>query len=145
MADDLFADVHAAAEKTTWAYLATAAGDQPKVRVVHPVWDERTVWFATGRQSAKARQLERNPKVELFWQVQMPELVHLTVTGRASFVDDPGEKRRLWSLFDYDLGQFWKDAADPGYGLVRVDPERVELTSLPGMMQGTPARVWRRG
>jgi general stress protein 26 len=145
MADDLFADARAAAGKTIWASLATTAGDQPKVRVVHPIWEGRTVWFATGRRSAKARQMERNPKVELFWQVQMPDFVHLTVTGRARFVDDPGEKLRLWSLFDYDLGQFWKDPADPDYGLVRVDPERVELTSLAEMAKGTPARVWRRG
>jgi len=140
----LLADVHAAARKVTWAYLATTDGDQPRVRIVHPIWEEATVWIATGRTSPKARHIERNPRVELFYQVDPTELVHLTVTGRARFVDEMAEKRRLWSLFDYDLGQFWKDATDSTYGLVRVDPSRIELTSLAAMMSGTPARVWRR-
>jgi general stress protein 26 len=142
--ESLLADVHAAAKKVTWAYLATTDGGQPRVRIVHPVSDGAIVWFATGRTSAKARQIDANPRVELFYQVDPSEFVHLTVTGRACFVDDAAEKRRLWSLFDYDLGQFWKDAADPGYGLVRVEPRRIELTSLGAMMSGTPPRVWRR-
>jgi general stress protein 26 len=139
----LLADIHAAAKKVTWAYLATTQGDQPKIRIVHPIWEDATVWVATGRSSAKARQIERNSKVELFYQVAIGEFVHLTVTGRGRFVDDAAEKRRLWSLFDYDLGQFWKDASDPGYGLLRVDPTRIELTSLGAMTSGTPPRVWR--
>jgi general stress protein 26 len=144
MSDPFLDEVHAAAKKVTWAYLATAAGAQPKVRVVHPIWEGPTVWIATGRTSAKARQIERNPRVELFWQIDPASLVHVTATGTARFVDDAAEKRRLWSLFDYDLGQFWKDAADPDYGVLRVDPDRIELTSLPEMASGKTPRVWRR-
>jgi general stress protein 26 len=133
-----------AAKKAAWAYLATTVGDQPKVRVVHPHWEGQSVWVATGRTSAKARQMERNSKVELFYQVQMPDLVHLTVTGRARFIEDAAEKQRLWSLFDYDLGQFFKGVADPDYGLLRIDADRIELTGLMEMTSGKPPRVWRR-
>jgi general stress protein 26 len=139
----LLDDVHAAAGKVVWAYLATATGGRPRVRVVHPAWEGPTVWIATGRESAKARQIASNPEVALFWQVAPPDFVHLTVTGRARLVDDPAAKRRLWSVFDYDMSQFFKDADDPAYGLVRVDPARIELTALPAMMQGTAPRVWR--
>ena len=94
--------------KATWAYLATTMGDQPKVRVVHPAIEGRRVWVATGRNSAKARQIGKNPRVELFYQIGS-EMVHLTITGRARFVEDPLEKKRVWEgkIFDYELGQFW--------------------------------------
>ena len=44
-----------AAQKATWAYLATTVGDQPKVRVVHPAFEGERVWIATGRTSPKSR------------------------------------------------------------------------------------------
>lgn len=92
MSDSKFWDnVHAAAAKATWAYLATANGTQPKVRVVHPAFEGERVWVATGRASAKAGHVDKNPKVELFYQIGA-EMVHLTVTGTAKFVEDITEK-----------------------------------------------------
>jgi len=137
--------VHAAAKKVTWAYLATATGDQPRVRVVHPAFEGKKLWVATGRTSSKARQIERNPKVEMFYQVG-PDFVHLTVTGDARFVDDQAEKKRVWDVkvFDYELAQFWPEG--PGskeFGLLLITPRRVELTSLPAMTQGQKPEVWR--
>src|SRR5260370_41657047 len=86
---------HAVAKKATWACLATGRGDQPKVRVVHPAFEGERVWVATGRKSAKAAHIGKNPKVELFYQVG-PDFVHLTVTGTARFVEDAAEKKRVW-------------------------------------------------
>src|ERR1041385_8766729 len=105
---DTWQKFHDAAAKATWAYLATASGDQPKVRVVHPAFEGERVWIATGQTTAKATQIATNPKVELFYQVG-PEFVHLTVTGRARFVHEVAEKKRVWEgkVFDYDLAQFW--------------------------------------
>jgi len=92
MSDSTFWDkVHAAAAKATWAYLATAKGAQPKVRVVHPGFEGERVWVATGRASAKAVHVDKNPKVELFYQIGA-DMVHLTVTGSAKFVEDLAEK-----------------------------------------------------
>jgi general stress protein 26 len=137
--------VHAAAAKATWAYLATAVGDQPKVRVVHPAFEGERVWVATGRDSAKARQVGKNSNVEMFYQVGA-DTVHLTVTGKAVFVEDLSEKKRVWDakLFDYDLSQFWPDGAESkDFGLMLITPTRVELTSLPEMMTGKKPEVWR--
>lgn len=140
-----WAKVHETAKKVTWAYLATAVDGQPKVRVVHPAFEGRKLWIATGRNSAKARQIERNPKVELFYQVG-PDFVHLTVTGEARFVEDAAEKKRVWDgkIFDYELAQFWPEG--PGakdFGLLLIAPRRIELTSLPAMTQGQKPEVWR--
>jgi general stress protein 26 len=137
--------VHDVASKATWAYLATAVEGQPKVRVIHPAFEGDRLWVATGRSSHKAKQIERNPRVELFFQIG-PEMVHLTVTGRAKFIDDKAEKKRIFSgkVFDYDLAQFWPGGPESAdFGLLLVEPSRVELTSLSEMTSGTPPAVWR--
>jgi general stress protein 26 len=131
--------------KATWAYLATTIGNQPKVRVVHPAIEGRRVWVATGRNSAKARQIGKNPRVELFYQIGS-DMVHLTITGRARFVEDPLEKKRVWEgkIFDYELAQFWPQG--PGsedFGLMLIEPETAELTSLPDMTQGKSPERWQ--
>lgn len=138
---------HAAAQKATWAYLATSAGDQPKVRVVHPAFEGERLWIATGRTSPKGAHIAKNPKVELFYQVGS-EFVHLTVTGRARFIDDAAEKKRVWEgkVFDYDLGQFWPGGHQaPDFGLMLVTPSRIELTSMMELMQGKKPLVWHAG
>ena len=131
--------------KATWAYLATTTGAQPKVRVVHPAIEGKRVWVATGRNSAKARQIARNPRVELFYQIGS-DMVHLTITGRARFVEDLIEKQRVWEgkIFDYELGQFWPQGyGSKDFGLMLIEPERAELTSLPDMTQGKSPELWR--
>jgi general stress protein 26 len=146
MSDSKFWEkVHATAAKATWAYLATTVGSQPKVRVVHPAFEGERVWVATGRASAKARHIDKNPKVELFYQIDA-EMVHLTVTGTAKFVDDVTEKKRIWNgkVFDYDLSQFWPGGAESkDFGLMLITPDRVELTSLAEMTTGKKPEVWR--
>ena len=146
MSDSKFWEkVHAAATKATWAYLATANGTQPKVRVVHPAFEGERVWVATGRASAKAGHIDKNPNVELFYQIGA-EMVHLTVTGTAKFVEDITEKKRIWNskVFDYDLAQFWPAGAESkDFGLILITPDRVELTSLPEMTTGKKPEVWR--
>src|SRR5271167_3147953 len=146
MSDSKFWEkAHAVAAKATWAYLATAAGNQPKVRVVHPAFEGERVWVATGRESAKARQIDKNAKVELFYQIGA-DMVHLTVTGSAKFVEDLAEKKRIWNskVFDYDLSRFWPAGPESkDFGLILIEPARVELTSLAEMTTGKKPEVWR--
>jgi len=146
MSDSKFWDkARAVAAKATWAYLATADGAQPRVRVVHPAFEGERVWLATGRSSAKARHVDNNPRVELFYQIGA-DMVHLTVTGKAKFVDDLAEKKRIWDgkVFDYDLAQFWPGGPESkDFGLMLITPERVELTSLAEMTAGKKPEIWR--
>ncbi|MGC1192245.1 MAG: hypothetical protein WA861_16740, partial [Candidatus Binatus sp.] len=74
------------------------------------------------------------------------DMVHLTVTGKAKFVEDFAEKKRIWNgkVFDYDLAQFWPGGPESkDFGLMLITPDRVELTSLPEMTTGKPPEVWR--
>jgi general stress protein 26 len=131
--------------KAIWAYLATTIGDQPKVRVVQPAIEGRRVWVGTGRNSAKARQIRKNSRVELFYQIGS-DMVHLTIIGRARFVEDPIEKKRVWEgrIFDYDLGQFWPQGHDSkDFGLMLIEPEKAELTSLLDVTLGKSPDLWR--
>jgi general stress protein 26 len=74
------------------------------------------------------------------------DMIHLTITGHARFVEDPIEKKRVWEskIFDYDLGQFWPQGHDSkDFGLLLIEPEKAELTSLPAMTQGKSPELWR--
>lgn len=137
-----FRNVDAASRKAVWAAVATTAGGAPRVRLVHPTWEGETLWFATGTSSPKVAQLRADPRVDLQYQVAPPDFVHVLVRGRAEIVTDAAEKARVWDVIDYDLGQFWPGGpADPDYTLVRVTPERVELSEMFGMRN---QRVWTR-
>ncbi|MDJ0849124.1 MAG: pyridoxamine 5'-phosphate oxidase family protein [Myxococcota bacterium] len=136
-----FAEVEEASKKAVWCAIGTAAGGEPRVRMVHPTWEGDTLWFATGTSSPKVAQLRANPRVDLQYQVAPPDFVHVMVRGSAEIVTDEAEKKRVWDVIDYDLGAFWPGGpTDPEYTLVRVRPERVELSKMFGSQD---KRVWR--
>lgn len=136
-----FADVNEAAKKAVWCALATVSEDGPRVRIVHPTWEGETLWFATGTSSPKARQLARDARVDVQFQVGPPDFVHLMVRGTAEPVHDAAEKKRVWDVLDYDLSPFWPGGpTDPEYLPFKIAPTRVELSKMFG---STDKRVWR--
>jgi len=136
-----FADVAEASAQAIWCAIATQSPSGPRVRMVHPTWEGETLWFATGTSSAKVKHLKQDPRVDVQYQVAPPGFVHLLVRGNAEIVTDGAEKKRVWDVIDYDLGQFWPGGpTDPEYTLVRITPERVEHSKMFGM---TDKRVWR--
>lgn len=139
--------VRAVAKRAGRAYLATVDAGRPRVRVVFPAFEKCDVWIATKRNSARARQIERDPNIELFWEAgNSRPISHLTIAGVAHFVDDLSEKKRVWSakLFGYDLAEFWPGGPESrGFGLLLVTAERVELGTQPGLWQGELPEVWR--
>ena len=136
-----FRDVEAATKKAVWCAIATSSPDGPRVRIGHPTWEGETLWFATGTTSPKIEQLRADPRVDLQLQVAPPDFVHVLVRGSAEIVEDEAEKKRVWDVLDYDLGQFWPGGpTDPNYSPVRITPERVELSKMFGALE---KRVWR--
>ena len=80
-------------------YLATADGDQPRVRGFL-LWfaDEKGFYFHTGTPKNIYKQLKKNPKIEVcfFAPAPPPNLGKMMrVAGRARFVNDVALKTRL--------------------------------------------------
>ena len=136
-----FADVNAACQKAVWCAIATVRGNEPRVRVVHPTWDGEVLWFATGPDTPKAKQLRENPNVDIQYQVAPPDFVHVMVRGTAELVTDQASKNRAWEAIDYDLTQFGSTGPeDPNFQPVKITPTRVELSEMFGSAN---KRVWR--
>jgi general stress protein 26 len=139
---DFWKAVDEASRKAIWCALATVEGGAPRVRIVHPTWDGDVLWFATAPQSPKAKQIAREPRVDVQYQVAPPDFVHVLVRGRAELCSDDATRRHAWDVIDYDLGQFWPGGpADPSYVAVRIVPDRVELSKTFGSQE---KRVWTR-
>ncbi len=138
---EFFSAVDEACKKAIWCAVATVAGDEPRVRIVHPTWDGETLWFATGPESPKAKQLSANPHVDIQYQVAPPDFVHVMVRGTAEIVTDQALKNHAWEAIDYDLTQFGSTGPeDPNFCPIRITPTRVELSEMFGSMN---KRVWR--
>lgn len=109
-----------------WAHIATiGSDDKPDVVPIHPCWEGDVLWAMVGTESVKARNVAANPNVALHWQVtEVGDGVELW--GTAHVVDDVETKKRLWTVFDYDLNAFAPGGPEnsPGTGFLAIEPER---------------------
>jgi len=114
-------------------YLATAEGDQPRVRPVTLLDIDRKFWIATGRRSAKARQMLRNPNVEFCLPLtETSGTGYLRIAGVATAEEDPETRRRIGDQISF-LREYWSGPDDPNVILIRIT--RVEIEYLkPGEM-----------
>ena len=134
--------------RIVWCTVATVDRQgRPRTRILHPIWEGSTGWIATGRQSHKAKHLERNPYVSLtYWDQQHQQIY---ADCKAEWDDSPQQKQRIWDLYKsttpplgYDLGIIWKSPEDPTYGVLKLTPWRIELFALSDLFSRTPPRIW---
>jgi general stress protein 26 len=136
-----FEEVGSLSAKAVWCALATVAGNEARVRIVHPTWEGDTLWVATAPTSPKALQMAENPHVDVQWQVAPPDFVHIMARGKAELCTDDATKAHVWEVMDYDLKDFFAGGpSDPNYVAVRITPTRVELSEMFGSVN---KRVWR--
>ncbi len=110
------------------AYLATCDGDQPMVRPVSPIVEHCTsIWVATSATSRKIKQIRGNPKVSLAF-VELPHGEKAaTVIGEAVEVDDPADKRRVWSSARFDLSEHFPEGPESSdFALLRIKVDKIE-------------------
>jgi general stress protein 26 len=140
--------------RIVWCTVSTVdRRGRPRGRILHPYWEGSTGWILTNRNSHKAKHLAASPWVSCSYWDPRHERVHAEC--RAEWVDEVAAKRRIWELFrnapepyGYDPIGFWpKGPDDPGTGLLRLEPWRIELWTVPegGPTPGNPFRVtvWR--
>ncbi len=136
-----FQAIDEACKKAIWCAIATVANGEPRVRIVHPTWEGDILWFATGPQSPKARQIADNPVVDIQYQVAPPDFIHVMVRGTAELITDQATKNHAWDAIDYDLTQFGNSGPDsPDFLPVRITPTRVELSEMFGSVN---KQIWR--
>lgn len=134
--------------RIVWCNVATVDfHDRPRSRMLHPIWEGPIGWILTGRHSAKEKHLAHNPHVSVcYWD---PEQQQIYAECTAAWVDAQAEKTRIWDLFKetpqpigYDPAIFWPAGpTDPGFGVLRLTPWRVEICGLQELMTNS-ARVW---
>ena len=88
------------ANENPGCYMATADGDQPRVRAM-AVWfaDDTGFYFHSGAMKAVCRQLRANPRIEVcFWKPSAEQAdpgTTLRVAGRVEFLNDTALNARL--------------------------------------------------
>jgi general stress protein 26 len=136
--------------RIVWCTVSTLdTRGRPYSRILHPIWEGSTGWIATGRHTLKAKHLAQSPFVALaYWDPQQDTVM---IQARAEWCDDAPTKARIWNLLKttpppvgYDPELFWRaGVGDPGYGVLRITPLRIQLLTGAEMMQGKPARLCR--
>ncbi len=123
-----------------WCNVATVDGKgRPRSRILHPFWEttpDPVGWILTRRQSFKDRQLAHNPYVSCAYIADISRPVYAEC--RASWVDDLAEKERIWTAFreapapmGYDPSTIFTTCDEPGLGLLRLDPWRIQIEQIP--------------
>lgn len=137
--------------RIVWCTVTTVdTRGRPFSRILHPIWEGATGWIATGRQTLKTKHLARNATVAVsYWDPS-----HDTVIAQctAAWCDDEATRRRIWDLLastpppvGYDPALFFRGGvSDPGYGVLRLDPIRIDLWAGKDMLEGRPPTVWKK-
>ncbi len=134
-------------KKIVWCTMTTVdTQGRPRSRMIHPIWDGSTGWIATGRQSFKAKHIENNPFISCtYWD---PDHEQVYAECHAEWMDDHETKQKVWDLYGstppplgYDLTMFWPEPTAESYGVLKLTPWRIELSSLADMAN---PKVWRQ-
>ena len=106
-------------------YLATVAGDQPRLRPVSPVrTNQFTVYIANLRSYQKTVEIEQNPRVELCYMNDGHDQVR--ITGIAEVIRDQPLLQEIWDANPL-LRQYLGTVDNPELILYCVQPSRVRF------------------
>ncbi len=103
-------------------YVATAEGNQPRVRPLG-MWfaDDQGFYFQTESVKAVCKQLKKNNRIEICYFVPGPNVgTMMRVSGPVEFVDDPALKRKVLEDRPFLKAAGIKSPEDPLLVLFRV-------------------------
>jgi len=117
-------------------FLATADGDQPRLRPVTLMRLGDRLFFATGAGDAKVKQIRSNMKVE-FCLLLEKGASKGTVRAEclAKIVTDLAVKSELYNKVPF-MKEFWSSPEDKTYTLIGLTPKGFEYMPI-GSMQAT--------
>ncbi len=119
-----------------WCNVATIdRKGRPRSRILHPLWQGEVGWITTRRGSPKEQHLEMHPFVSLAYIADVVKPVY--VDCHAVWIDDLASKQHIWHLLQttppplgFDPAPIYGRADHPDFGLLRLTPWRVEVTSV---------------
>lgn len=145
------------AHRIVWCTVATTGADgRPRTRVLHPIWEwdgtTLTGWIATSPSSPKGRDLAAQPFVSLtYW---WPEQDTCTADCRAVWEESDDERAAGWDRFadgpspvgyDPSIVPGWDSPASPGFGILRLEPDRLRVMPGSVLLRGEgEVLTWRR-
>jgi hypothetical protein len=133
-----------------WCSAATVDGrGRPRSRILHPLWDGATGWICTHRSSYKSQNLAHHPYVSLAYITEITRPVYADC--ETAWVEDPGEKRRVWNKFKNTPEPLGFDPAvdfiSPDheiFGLLKLTPWRIALVTFPAPSHAEGQRIWHK-
>lgn len=113
------ADMVKAGNSCFFCTLSLSSQLHARPMTVTEVEDGGVLWFFTEVDSLKNIELDRDPRVTLFFK-EGDNSGHLKLDGTATLVTDPATIHRLWT--PKMRAWFTEGENDPRVGLLRVDP-----------------------
>lgn len=90
--------------------------------------DDMIIWYATGSQSRKVAEIEKNPAASVFFY-RPTDHSGVSALGRAEVVKDDETRKKMWQD---KWSAFWREGAtDSRYCLVKVTPKKIEYLDYP--------------
>ena len=107
----------------------------PRVRAMDPFTPEEdlTVWFGTNSRSRKVDQINKDPRVTLYY-LDEDASGYVIIQGVARMVNDPAEKEKRWKA---EWEAFYPDKTKD-YLLIEVTPIWMEVLSPPRGISADP-------
>ena len=125
-------------KKQQLVFFSTVDGDQPRVRPVTLHHIDDRYWIVTNAQSAKVKQLQGNPKVEVCIYLENKEYQfgsgYIRAEGTADIIQDMDLKFKVGMQTGL-FGAFYKGADDPNYTLLEIHIKKIEYLRLPDFKQ----------
>ena len=109
-----------------YVHLATADGDQPRVRPVTLIHLWKKLFVATGSNDAKTKQIRANPKVEFSLMLKKGESKGtIRAECLAKIVDDKQVKAKIFQKISF-IREFFPTPEDPRFALIELQPTSFE-------------------
>ncbi|MFQ5353984.1 MAG: pyridoxamine 5'-phosphate oxidase family protein [Thermodesulfobacteriota bacterium] len=113
-------------EKHKYMALATVGAESaPSVRAVSCTSEGLTIYFATFKDSRKAREIAANPSVACALYEEYDDIMKIqgvSLKGRATMITDEAEIRRVGELIVKKIPEFAKIGPNPDVRLFKVEP-----------------------
>ena len=140
MNQELKTEIFGFFKETQPVYLSTVDGNKPRVRPVTLIYFDDNFWIATGSSDAKMKQLSQNDNIEFCLPIKDDRnMGYIRAAGKAEIVEKTEDKQLILDNIDF-ISYFWKEAADPGYALLKIDIQEIEYLPI-GQMLATRMKV----